>query len=89
MLYRQLKDQQVTLPTIFISGTNSPLTKPLTCWRHFLTSVLSWLSILDRIYKLTSLDYFWTKVIVCGNLVPAKNSDKFIRKLILNIIIII
>ena len=27
MFYKQLKDQQVAPPTIFISGTKSPLTK--------------------------------------------------------------
>ena len=43
---------------------------------RIMACVLSWLNILDRIYKLTSLDYFWTKVVVCGNLVPTNNSDK-------------
>ena len=38
--------------------------------------VLSWLKILNRICKLASLDYFWTKVVVCGNLVPTNNSNK-------------
>ena len=50
---------------------------PFPCLRSLGTpSVLSWLNILDRIYKLTGLDYFWTKVVVCANLVPTNNSDK-------------
>ena len=39
--------------------------------------VLSWLNILDRIYILTSLDYLWTKVVVCGNFVPTNNLDNY------------
>ena len=36
MLYRQLEDQQVAPPTIFISGAKSSLTKPLFSLHPFL-----------------------------------------------------
>ena len=38
--------------------------------------VLSWLVILDRTYKLKSLDYILDLIMICDNQVPKNNSDK-------------
>ena len=36
-------------------------------WVVLYLSVLSWLAILDRTYKLTSLDYILDQIMICGN----------------------
>ena len=36
-------------------------------------TVLSWLVVLDRTFKLPSLDYILDLVTICGNLVPTNN----------------
>ena len=60
-------------------GVGTFVTLGILVWvkQLFYVTVLSWLNVLDRIYKLTSLNYFWTKVVVYGNLVPTNNPDNY------------
>ena len=65
MLYRQLLDQLVTPPTIFISGAKSPLTKAFVLLVQFLEQT-------NTIYQLSNFMVFLWIWFGLGQLFPYK-----------------